>query len=45
MSLVEIKDLSVYYEDFQALYDLNISIEEGEIFACIGAKARARARC
>jgi branched-chain amino acid transport system ATP-binding protein len=42
MSLVQIEDISVYYEDFQALYDLNISIEEGEIFACIGANGAGK---
>ncbi len=42
MSLLEIENASVYYEDFQALYDLNISIDEGEIFACIGANGAGK---
>jgi branched-chain amino acid transport system ATP-binding protein len=42
MSLLEIENMSVYYEDFQALYDLNIKIEEGEIFACIGANGAGK---
>jgi branched-chain amino acid transport system ATP-binding protein len=42
MSLLEIDDISVFYEDFQALYDLNIKIEEGEIFACIGANGAGK---
>jgi branched-chain amino acid transport system ATP-binding protein len=42
MSLLEIEDASVYYEDFQALYDLNIKIDEGEIFACIGANGAGK---
>ena len=42
MSLLEIENVSVYYEDFQALYDLNISIDEGEIFACIGANGAGK---
>ena len=42
MSLVEIENVSVYYEDFQALYDLNITINEGEIFACIGANGAGK---
>jgi branched-chain amino acid transport system ATP-binding protein len=42
MSLVEIDRVSVYYEDFQALYDIDISIEEGEIFACIGANGAGK---
>ena len=42
MSLLEIENVSVYYEDFQALYDLNIKVEEGEIFACIGANGAGK---
>jgi branched-chain amino acid transport system ATP-binding protein len=42
MSLLEIEDASVYYEDFQALYDINLKIEEGEIFACIGANGAGK---
>ena len=42
MSLLEIEDASVYYEDFQALYDISIKIEEGEIFACIGANGAGK---
>ena len=38
MSLLEVDNASVYYEDnFQALYDIKLKVEEGEIFACIGA--------
>jgi branched-chain amino acid transport system ATP-binding protein len=42
MSLLEIEKASVYYEDFQALYDVDIDIEEGEIFACIGANGAGK---
>ena len=42
MSLLEIEDVSVYYEDFQALYDISMRIEEGEIFACIGANGAGK---
>jgi len=42
MSLLEIKDLSVFYEDFQALYDISLTVEEGEIFACIGANGAGK---
>ena len=42
MSLLEIENASVYYEDFQALYDISIKIEEGEIFACIGANGAGK---
>lgn len=42
MSLLEIDNVSVYYEDFQALYDINIKVEEGDIFACIGANGAGK---
>jgi branched-chain amino acid transport system ATP-binding protein len=42
MSLLELENMSVYYEDFQALYDLNIKVDEGEIFACIGANGAGK---
>jgi branched-chain amino acid transport system ATP-binding protein len=42
MSLLEIENASVYYEDFQALYDINLSVAEGEIFACIGANGAGK---
>jgi branched-chain amino acid transport system ATP-binding protein len=42
MSILEIEDASVYYEDFQALYDINLKIGEGEIFACIGANGAGK---
>ena len=42
MSLLEIENASVYYDDFQALYDLNIKVDEGEIFACIGANGAGK---
>ena len=42
MSLLELQDASVYYDDFQALYDVNIKVEEGEIFACIGANGAGK---
>ena len=42
MSLLEIDSASVYYEDFQALYDISLKVEEGEIFACIGANGAGK---
>lgn len=42
MSLLEIEKASVYYEDFQALYDLSLKVDEGEIFACIGANGAGK---
>lgn len=42
MSLLEIEGIDVYYEDFQALYDVSLKVEEGEIFACIGANGAGK---
>lgn len=42
MSLLEIENVSTYYEDFQALYDISLNLEEGEIFACIGANGAGK---
>jgi branched-chain amino acid transport system ATP-binding protein len=42
VSLLEIDTVSVYYEDFQALYDVSLKVEEGEIFACIGANGAGK---
>ena len=42
MSLLEIDDVSVYYEDFQALYDISLKVDQGEIFACIGANGAGK---
>lgn len=42
MSLLQIENASVFYEDFQALYDINITVQEGEIFACIGANGAGK---
>jgi branched-chain amino acid transport system ATP-binding protein len=42
MSLLEIESASVYYEDFQALYDVSLKVDEGEIFACIGANGAGK---
>ena len=42
MSLLEVESASVYYEDFQALYDINLKVEEGEIYAVIGANGAGK---
>ncbi len=42
MSLLEIQGVNVFYEDFQALYDVDLAVEEGEIFACIGANGAGK---
>jgi branched-chain amino acid transport system ATP-binding protein len=42
MSLLHVDNASVFYEDFQALYDVSLTVEEGEIFACIGANGAGK---
>ena len=42
MSLLQIENADVFYDDFQALYGIDMSIEEGEIFACIGANGAGK---
>ena len=36
MSLLRITDLDVHYGDFQAIYGLNLSIDEGETLELVG---------
>jgi branched-chain amino acid transport system ATP-binding protein len=42
MSLLEIEDASVFYGEYQALYDISLRVEPGEIFACIGANGAGK---
>jgi len=37
MSILELKDVDVFYGDFQALFSVNFAVEEGQTFAFIGA--------
>lgn len=37
MTILEVKDVDVFYGDFQALFSVSFRVEEGETFACIGA--------
>jgi branched-chain amino acid transport system ATP-binding protein len=37
MSVLELQDVDVFYDDFQALFKVSFAVEEGETFACIGA--------
>ena len=37
MSILEVKNLNAFYGDFQALFGIDIEIEEGEAIAIIGA--------
>jgi branched-chain amino acid transport system ATP-binding protein len=36
-SLLELKDVDVFYSDFQALFSVSLKVEQGQTFACIGA--------
>ena len=42
MSLLRITDLDVHYGDFQAIYGLNLTIDEGETLAVIGANGAGK---
>lgn len=42
MSLLQIENIDVFYDDFQALYKIDMTIEEGEVFACIGANGAGK---
>ncbi len=42
MSLLDVRDLSAGYGDFQALFDLNVSMDEGETLAIIGANGAGK---
>lgn len=42
MSLLEVDGVSSFYEDFQALYDLSLSVEAGETMAIIGANGAGK---
>ncbi len=42
MSLLETKNLSAFYGDFQALFDINVSVDEGETVAVIGANGAGK---
>ncbi len=42
MSLLDVRQLSAGYGDFQALFDLDVSIDEGETLAIIGANGAGK---
>jgi branched-chain amino acid transport system ATP-binding protein len=42
MSLLETKNLSAFYGDFRALFDINVTIEAGETVAIIGANGAGK---
>lgn len=42
MTLLSLSDVDVHYGDFQAIYGLNLHIEEGETLAVIGANGAGK---
>src|SRR5580704_5165649 len=42
MSLLATNDLSAFYGDFQALFDINVTVEQGETVAIIGANGAGK---
>ena len=42
MSLLEVQNADVFYGDFQALFSVSFDIEEGQIFAVIGANGAGK---
>ena len=42
MSLLETHDLTAFYGDFQALYGIDIAVEEGETVAIVGANGAGK---
>jgi branched-chain amino acid transport system ATP-binding protein len=42
MSLLQTQNLSAFYGDFQALFDIDVTVEEGETVAIIGANGAGK---
>ena len=42
MSLLEVNNLSAFYGDFQALFNIDFTMEEGETLAVIGANGAGK---
>jgi branched-chain amino acid transport system ATP-binding protein len=42
MTLLQTSNLSAFYGDFQALFDINVSVEQGETVAVIGANGAGK---
>ena len=42
MTLLRTQNLSAFYGDFQALFDINVTVEEGETVAIIGANGAGK---
>src|SRR5262245_54642923 len=42
MTLLQTQNLSAFYGDFQALFDINVTVDEGETVAIIGANGAGK---
>ena len=42
MTLLQTQNLSAFYGDFQALFDINVTVDEGETVAVIGANGAGK---
>jgi branched-chain amino acid transport system ATP-binding protein len=42
MSILDVQELDVFYEDFQALFSISFSVDEGQTFAVIGANGAGK---
>jgi branched-chain amino acid transport system ATP-binding protein len=42
MTLLQTQNLSAFYGDFQALFDINVTVEQGETVAVIGANGAGK---
>ena len=42
MSMLELQDVDVFYGDFQALFDISFEVDEGDLFAVIGANGAGK---
>lgn len=40
--ILELRDVDVFYDDFQALFSIALTVEEGATFACIGANGAGK---
>ena len=46
MAILEIKNINCFYGNVQSLWDIGMSVEEGEIVALLGVQtARVKRRC
>ena len=45
VTLLSLDRVSGFYDDFQALFDVSLDVDEGELVAIIGANGQASRRC